>query len=75
MTARVRATSNTWRRRGPQRRQVKRGPGRPPKAASSSGGLDGIAGILDMVKNADREHAQLRSALDKIQAVLESALA
>ena len=54
---------------------AKRGPGRPPKSASSSvSHLDGIAGILDVVKNADRERAQLRTALEKIQAVLESAL-
>ena len=54
---------------------ARRGPGRPPKSASSSdGSLDSIAGILDVVKNADRERAQLRTALEKIQAVLESAL-
>jgi len=56
---------------GPKRR----GPGRPPKSASSGGGMDGIAGILDMVKNAERERAQLRAALEKIQAVVERLLA
>ena len=51
----------------------KRGPGRPAKAALS--GLDGITGILDMVKNTDRERVQLRGVLEKIQAVIASALA
>ena len=37
--------------------------------------MDGIAGILEMVKNADRERAQLRAVLEKIQAVLNGALA
>ena len=53
----------------------RRGPGRPPKSASSSGSMDGIAGILEMVKNSDRERAQLRAVLEKIQAVLAGALA
>lgn len=56
---------------------AKRGPGRPPKSASSGGGssMDGLAGILDMVKNSDRERAALRTALEKIQAVIEGVLA
>jgi len=56
---------------------AKRGPSRPPKSASSSGdsGMDGLAGILDMVKNSDRERAALRTALEKIQAVIEGVLA
>ncbi len=57
----------------------KRGPGRPPKAkgasSSSSGSLDGIAGILDAVKNSERERTQLRAALVKIQALISDALA
>lgn len=55
----------------------KRGPGRPPKAkaaASSSSSFDGIAGILDAVKNSERERAQLRAALEKIQAMVADAL-
>lgn len=52
----------------------KRGPGRPKIGASASG-LDGVAGILDAVKNAERDRTQLRSALEKIQAVLNDALA
>jgi hypothetical protein len=57
----------------------KRGPGRPPKAqaqakASAGGSFDGLAGILDAVKGAERERAQLRAALEKIQAVIADAL-
>ena len=54
----------------------KRGPGRPRKATTgASPSLNGIAGILDMVKNSDRERAQLRGALEKIQAVIADVLA
>jgi hypothetical protein len=54
----------------------KRGPGRPRKVASSSApGLDGIAGILDVVKNAERQRTQMRAALEKIQTVIADALA
>ena len=54
----------------------KRGPGRPPKAKANPtpSGLDGIAGILDAVKNSERERTQLRGALEKIQAILADAL-
>ena len=53
----------------------RRGPGRPPKAASSSvSNIDGIAGILDVVKNAERQRSQMRAALEKIQAVIANAL-
>lgn len=55
----------------------KRGPGRPPKAqgkASAAASFDGLAGILDAVKGAERERAQLRTALEKIQAVIADAL-
>ena len=51
----------------------KRGPGRPRKVATP--GLDGLAGIIDAVKNTERERAQLRASLEKIQAVLADALA
>ena len=50
----------------------KRGPGRPPKAASAS--HDGIMGILEAVKNSENERTRLRAALEKIQAVLSAAL-
>jgi transposase-like protein len=51
-----------------------RGPGRPRKGRASAG-LDGLAGILDSVKNAERERTQLRAALEKVQALLADALA
>ena len=54
---------------------VRRGPGRPRSSgAPMASSMDGIAGILDAVKNADRERAQLRSALEKIQAVIADVL-
>jgi hypothetical protein len=55
----------------------RRGPGRPRKVASSpsGSGLDGIAGILDVVKNAERQRTQMRAALEKIQTVIADALA
>jgi hypothetical protein len=55
---------------------AKRGPGRPRKVASKSQpGMDGLAGILDMVKNGERERAQLRAAIERIQALVTDALA
>jgi hypothetical protein len=51
---------------------AKRGPGRPPKAASSS--MGGIDGILDAVKNSERERVQLRGALERIQTLVADAL-
>jgi hypothetical protein len=56
----------------------KRGPGRPPTAVPMSCGstsMDGLAGILDAVKNSERERVQMRAALEKIQAVIADALA
>jgi Helix-turn-helix domain of resolvase len=54
----------------------KRGPGRPPKAKAAAGGgsFAGLAGLLDAVKGTERERAQLRVALEKIQAVIAEAL-
>jgi len=53
----------------------KRGPGRPPKAASgATPSMNGIAGILDMVRNSERERAQLRAALERVQGILADAL-
>jgi transposase-like protein len=54
---------------------ARRGPGRPRATGSASSSVDGIAGILDMVKNAERERAQLRAVLEKIQTVINGALA
>jgi hypothetical protein len=53
----------------------KRGPGRPRKAATSSAsGLDGIAGIVEAVRTAERERSHLRGVLEKLQAVIADAL-
>ena len=49
---------------------ARRGPGRPPKVTT----LDGIEGILATVRNADRERAQLRGALEKIQTLIGDVL-
>jgi hypothetical protein len=37
--------------------------------------MDGLEGIVAAVKNTERERAQLRASLEKIQAVLADALA
>lgn len=58
-----------------QAKAGKRGPGRPPKARNAAPGLDGLASILDAVKNGERERKQLREAMEKIHAVLTDALA
>jgi len=50
----------------------KRGPSRAPKSASAR---DGLAGILEAVKNSERERAQLRAALERLQTVIEDVLA
>lgn len=54
---------------------VRRGPGRPPKAAGTTVGLDSLAGIVDAVRNAERERNHLRSVLERLQAVVADALA
>jgi hypothetical protein len=51
----------------------KRGPGRPRRAASGTS-LNGLAGIVDAVKNSERERARMQAALVKIQAVIADAL-
>ena len=55
---------------------AKRGPGRPPKAAAAPGmaELDGIAGIVEAVRASERDRAKLRSAMERIQALVSSAL-
>src|SRR6266436_4337315 len=52
---------------------TKRGPGRPRKVAASTG-LDGLSGILDAIKDSQRERAHMRTALERIQAVLADVL-
>ncbi len=54
---------------------AKRGPGRPPKAASV-GTLGGsLDGIIAAVKSSEQAKARYRSALEKIQSILADALA
>jgi hypothetical protein len=56
--------------------KTKRGPGRPPKAKASAGGsLDGLSGILQMVKQSEAERVRLHGALTKLAALVEEALA
>ena len=52
----------------------RRGPGRP-RGRSGGSSMDGLAGLLDAVKGTERERAQLRGALEKIQALVRDALA
>jgi hypothetical protein len=52
---------------------AKRGPGRPRSTGSGSS-MDGLAGILDAVKGAERERSRLRAALERIQSILVDAL-
>ena len=55
---------------------AKRKPGRPAKAkAAPATGSNGLATILDAVKNSENERKQLRAALEKIQAVIQGVLA
>ena len=51
----------------------KRGPGRPRSV--STAGMDGLDGIVAAVKNNERERAQLRGALERIQGIIGEALA
>jgi hypothetical protein len=59
-----------------KRKKSGRGPGRPPKAkAASTGTMDGLSGILDMVKRNEAERARLLGALEKVAAAVREALA
>ena len=51
----------------------KRGPGRP--RSTSAVGTDGLESIVAAVKNNERERAQLRGALERIQGIIGEALA
>ena len=54
-------------------RTGKRGPGRPRSV--STPGMNGLEGIVAAVKNNERERAQLRGALERIQGIIGEALA
>jgi hypothetical protein len=61
---------------------TKRGPGRPkgsknaPKkpVAAVPAGLDGLSGIIAAVRNSEQQRAQLRATLERIHALVRSAL-
>lgn len=46
-------------------------PGRPRKAGART---DGLAGILEAVRNSERERLRLRNALERVQAAVAEAL-
>lgn len=52
----------------------RRGPGRPRKNVAPAG-FDGLAGIMDAVKNSERDKGRMRQALERIQAMVADALA
>lgn len=52
----------------------KRGPGRPPKAKSSSS-TSALGDILAAVQNAEKDRVRMRAALEKMAAVVSDALA
>jgi hypothetical protein len=52
-----------------------RGPGRPRKSAAPAAAMDGLAGIVDMVKKSEAERERLHGALTKMAAILREVLA
>lgn len=65
---------------GGKPRKSGRGPGRPPKAqakakAAPKGSMDGLSGILEMVKRNEAERTRLLGALEKVAAAVREALA
>lgn len=57
--------------RPPKRAASRRGPGRPRKTASA---LDSLEGLITGLKEVQRDRDQLRTALEKIQGIIEGAL-
>ena len=51
----------------------RRGPGRPRKVAVAN--MNGLGGLLDAVRNTERDRAKMRAALEKLQMVIADALA
>lgn len=54
--------------RGSGRATLRRGPGRPPKAARSA---EGLGGIIEALQQSDRERGQLLRALEQIRGIVE----
>ena len=52
-----------------------RGPGRPPKSSPPAAAMDGLAGIVEMVRKSEAERARLHGALTKMAAILREVLA
>ena len=54
----------------------KRGPGRPPKSATTTAGIDSnsLDGIITAVKSSEQAKARYRAALERIQSILGTAL-
>ncbi len=53
---------------------LKRGPGRPPKAAKSGSFAGTIEGIVAAVKSNEQAKSRYRAALERIQSILADAL-
>ena len=47
----------------------------PTRAATPTRVRDGLTSVLDAVKNSERERVQLRAALERLQTVIQDALA
>jgi hypothetical protein len=56
-------------------KKAKRSPGRPPKSSAPAAAMDGLAGIVDMVKKSEAERERLHGALTKMAAILRDVLA
>jgi transposase len=56
-------------------KKAKRGPGRPAKSSAPAAAMDGLAGIVEMVRKSEAERARLHGALTKMAAILREALA
>lgn len=71
----IKSLSGSKAKRGPGRPPnagPRRGPGRPPKVAAA--GLDGLGEIVAAVRASQQDLGRYRGALEKIQAILASAL-
>lgn len=57
-----------------QAKAMKRGPGRPPKSSTAGIDTSSLDGIIAAVKHSEAAKSRYRSALEKIQTILASAL-
>jgi hypothetical protein len=56
-------------------KKAKRGPGRPARSSAPAAAMDGLAGIVEMVRKSEAERARLHGALTKMAAILREVLA